>query len=420
VSRRLLLAILFLLAVETLERTAFYGAKSILRLWMVSDLSVEPANATEAIHLLTRITYSMPFLGALIAVGIGPRFTLAMGGMLASIGLAMLTVAETLEMIRWSFVVLAVGGGLMKPAIVAALADALPDPRETARNILFVCFYGSINFGSFVGTLLAPAFAREGLSRALFGSAALVTLLAALLALTFAILWRFLKDPKPEEPSREAWWPPALGSIALALFVIPVYVVIDFGTVAIFRATPAAEGAGFLAGLNPVFVLITCVFVLVGLAGALAAGYRIRGLLLIGVGMTITAVGAVPMLVAPSEWGAVAVTIAVMAVGETLVGAAVLSRVVSGHHWRAKAIFAAIASTAVVLANVPSWFVHALPRNQQDTASVAVLASAVLLSALLGIALAAMHVPLSRLLWSESEEGTGPDTSATNGLLKLA
>lgn len=418
-TRRLLLAILFLLAVETLERAAFYGSKSILLLWMATDLAIEPASAIGAIHLLTRITYSMPFVGALIALGIGPRFTLAIGGVLASTGLALLTVAESFEVIRWSLVVLALGGGLMKPAIVAALADALPDPSETARNILFVCFYGSINLGSFTATFVAPELARGGHSRAVFGTAALLTALAAFLALTFAILWRFLRDPEPAEPSRAAWWLPTLGAIALALLVIPFYVVLDFGTMAAFRATPVAESAGFLAGLNPVFVLVTCVPVLAGLFGALAAGYRIRGLLLVGVGMTITALGAVPMLIAPSEGAAVALTIAVMAIGETLVGAAILSRVVSGHYWRVKALFAATASTAVFLANTPSWFVEALPLNQQATASTIVLALAIFLSALLGIALAAAHLPLSRLLWSEVVE-TEPAESAEGGLPSLA
>ena len=194
----------------------------------------------------------------------------------------------------------------------------------------------------------------------------------------------------------------ALGGLGLAFLVIPYYVVIDAGSLAAFRASPPAEGAAFLAGLNPVFVVATCVFVLLALFGAMAAGYRVRGLLLIGIGMIVTALGGLPMLVAPSLWGAVATSFGVMAAGEALVGGALLARVTSGHHWRAKACFAAAALTAVLLASLPSFVIYALPREQHAVANSVLLAAAVGTTGLIGIALVAAHRTLSRFFWSET------------------
>ena len=397
---RPLVAVAVLVPFELLERSAYYGPKSILKVWMVRELFIDPVRATEAIHLLAQVTYGLPFLGALIAVAIGPRVTLGIGALVASLGLALLAGSDSLDSVRPSLLVLALGGGLMKPCIVAALADAVPDPAETARNLAFVGFYVAINVGSFLATLVAPMAMSAGHARWVFAAAALLTFAASLFALGLAFFWRFSREPEPTEQPGE-WWRPTLGALVLALLAIPYYLVIDTGSSAAFRTAVPVRDAAQMAALNPVYVTVTGALLLLMLGGALAAQWRIRGLLLVGVGFALTAAGGIPVLIAPGSWWAVLATMTVMAVGETFVGGALLSRIASGHHWRVKAVFVAAALTGVSFANLPSGLISTLPVDRQSFAHTILLATAIAVSGLAGAVIAVAHAPLSRFFWPE-------------------
>ena len=120
-----------------------------------------------------------------------------------------------------------------------------------------------------------------------------------------------------------------------------------------------------------------------------------------GIGLAITALGGIPVLVAPGTWGAVLASISIMAAGEALVGSALLSRIASGHHWRAKPVFASLALGAVFVANLPSGFTASLPPEQQAAAGRLLLLAAIGVTGIAGVALAVFHRPLSRLAWPE-------------------
>ena len=411
---RALFAILFLIPIELLERGAYYGVRATLFPWLTSGLGADSAAAVEVVHRMTSVTYGMPFLGALLAIAIGPRFVLAAGALLAAIGLAMLTGAESLPAASTSLLVVGAGGGVMKPCIVAALADSIPDPGETRRNALFIGYYLAINVASFVSTLAAGYAARQNLTVVVFGAAAGTTMLATVLALAFALLWRFWKEPPPPEPGgAERWWRAGLGALLLAALSIPYYLVIDLASMAPFRVATRVEGVSRLLALNPLFVTGTGVLVLAVLLGCMAAGLRARALLLVGIGLAVTSLGAVPMLIAPEARGAVVFSVAVMAAGECVVGSLLLARMVSGHHWRAKAVFGAAAFFAVILVNQHSRFVEMLPPDRQATATTIILVAAIVVTGLAGIVLAAAHLPLSRFFWPETPAASAePDPGA--------
>ncbi len=161
----------FIIGNEAAERFSFYGMKCILTIFMVDYLQwmgntemtgMSNAEATEHFHSFTAAAYFFPILGALLAdVFLGKYRTILSLSIVYCVGHAALAMmgAPPMGASMWLFVglaLIAVGSGGIKPCVSAHVGDQFGDRNKSLLTKVYQWFYFSINFGSFISTLLTP------------------------------------------------------------------------------------------------------------------------------------------------------------------------------------------------------------------------------------------------------------------------
>lgn len=145
---------------EMWERFSYYGMRSLLTLFLISELSKggwewDRKDALDLYAWYTGLVYLTPIIGGFIADRLtGYRKAIVLGGIIMTLGHA----SMALEGFNPNFfyvglVLMILGNGLFKPNIssmVGQLYPAISDKKDSAYAI----FYMGINSGAFLGMLM--------------------------------------------------------------------------------------------------------------------------------------------------------------------------------------------------------------------------------------------------------------------------
>jgi len=174
-----------IVAVEGLERFAYYGFRAILTLYLIRVLGMAESEAVACFSFTSALAYSSPLGGAWLSDEKWGRFaTICSLGSVYAVGLWLLVgAAATASAAGTAAALLLVGLGTggIKPCVSSFGADQIGLGDADATRRYFALFYASINVGSTVSFLVTPAV------RAFFGYAAAFALPAALLAAGLAV-----------------------------------------------------------------------------------------------------------------------------------------------------------------------------------------------------------------------------------------
>lgn len=184
--------------VELFERLAFYASKAILSFYLANTLGIELSTAGWLIGMFAGLTWSLPILAGVFVDRYGYRKTLAACFFLFTIGYALIGLAGmpagapliaiggTTAYMAVALIVTAIGGALIKPAIVGTVErTSKPDYRALGFSI----YYALVNLGGATGPILAS------MVRADVGIAYVFMLSAGTSAAMLVATLAFFKEP---------------------------------------------------------------------------------------------------------------------------------------------------------------------------------------------------------------------------------
>jgi POT family proton-dependent oligopeptide transporter len=152
-------AALFMLSgIEMWERFCFYGARTLLVLFMISPaLGFNDKTAMHIFGIFIAVVYLTPVLGGFVADQfLNKKSSIILGAVLmilgqfiiASYGFINATIAFSLGLILIIF-----GTGFLKPNITSLVGD-LYEENDSRRDAAFTIFYMAINLGAFLAPLV--------------------------------------------------------------------------------------------------------------------------------------------------------------------------------------------------------------------------------------------------------------------------
>lgn len=339
-------ALLLLPLVLLLERFSYYGMRSLL--WESLGTSGELDTVTIRSHVtfITWVVTVTPPLGGLVAIALKPRWTVVAGLAITIAGYALLAALGAQSV--GAFSVVAVGTGLVRPAIFAAAALAVLDPEESARGAVFVALYAALNIGSLGGAALGGVLPSSGSVQPFeiftIGSAVLL-MLALALAVGVAAAPRFGEVREPADPPFTGRG--EIASVLVIALAIPAMAAMTLAEG--LQYEPFFQSGNYstwIYYINPVAVLAIAVLLLGALGAAAYAGIRIPALYIAAGGMLVVALGCAP-LVALASQNEIAqagsyLSIVLLACGEALFYPLVMSRVAAGPHPRSATLMLSI------------------------------------------------------------------------------
>ncbi|MHC5062508.1 MAG: peptide MFS transporter [Planctomycetota bacterium] len=147
---------------EMWERFCFYGMRSLLTLYMVSEVfKYTDGEAADVYGSYNSLIYLTPILGGVIADRIlGFRWTILIGGLFMAVGQFTMTVQQELFFFT-GMAFMVIGNGMFKPNI-STLVGKLYKEGDPRRDSGFTIFYIGINMGAFLSTLICGYFAETG------------------------------------------------------------------------------------------------------------------------------------------------------------------------------------------------------------------------------------------------------------------
>jgi POT family proton-dependent oligopeptide transporter len=160
----------YIISNEAAERFSFYGMRTILvvfmakYLWLMDGKGGTPmsnAQANEYYHYFTGLVYFTPLIGAFISdVFLGKYRTIIWLSIVYCLGHATLACMGTYGNSGWwlfaGLAMICIGSGGIKPCVSAHVGDQFGTKNTHLLTRIYNWFYFSINFGSFVSTLLTP------------------------------------------------------------------------------------------------------------------------------------------------------------------------------------------------------------------------------------------------------------------------
>lgn len=150
---------------EAAERFSFYGMKAILTVYMTQYLlnwagKSQPMTGEEAktyVHLFVASAYFFPILGAILSDWLWGKYrTIFWLSLVYCLGHLALAVVPAREGLLLGLTLIAIGAGGIKPCVSAHVGDQFGEKNRHLLGRVFGWFYFSINFGSFISTLLTP------------------------------------------------------------------------------------------------------------------------------------------------------------------------------------------------------------------------------------------------------------------------
>ncbi len=155
----------YILANEAAERFAFYGATSILTVFMANHLMgrdgalsvMSEESAKEWFHWFTAAVYFISILGAIVSdVWLGKYRTIIWFSLLYCIGFLVLAWDHTRLGLGGGLVLIAIGSGVIKPCVSANVGDQFGSSNKHLIERVYSWFYFSINAGAAVSMFLCP------------------------------------------------------------------------------------------------------------------------------------------------------------------------------------------------------------------------------------------------------------------------
>lgn len=143
---------------EACERFSFYGMRSILVIYMVSQLAILEPEAKATYHLFVSAAYFFPLLGGYLSDRyLGKYRTIITLSIVYCLGHAVLAFWEGSRTgLYWGLGLIALGSGGIKACVSAHVGDQFTEKNKHLVGKIFDVFYFAINFGSFFSTLLIP------------------------------------------------------------------------------------------------------------------------------------------------------------------------------------------------------------------------------------------------------------------------
>ena len=158
----------FIIGNEAAERFSFYGMRSILTLFLVSQFfnptgnaaltDVANARANERTHYFVMLAYALPFVGGLVADWYTGKYKLILYiSIVYCIGHLLLAMFDTnLNGFTFGIIVVAIGAGGIKSCVSANVGDQFDATNQDLLSKVYGWFYFSINAGSMVSNILIP------------------------------------------------------------------------------------------------------------------------------------------------------------------------------------------------------------------------------------------------------------------------
>jgi POT family proton-dependent oligopeptide transporter len=145
---------------EMWERFCFYGMRSLLTLYMVSEVfKYSDEQATGVYGSYNALIYLTPIAGGIIADRLlGYRWAILLGGLLMAVGQFTLVVQQEFFFYA-GMAFMVVGNGMFKPNISTLVGRLYPE-GDSRRDAGFTIFYIGINVGAFLSTLVCGYFAK--------------------------------------------------------------------------------------------------------------------------------------------------------------------------------------------------------------------------------------------------------------------
>ena len=141
----------------TFERLAYYGAKPILLLFLITamgegGLGIDNAQATVIAANLTAYTYLAPIIGGYISDRwLGARYAIPLGSIIMAIGYLIGWKATSAAMVNLMVIVISIGTGFFKGNLSAIQGRMYDD--KSMLDSAFSIQYSFVNIGSFVGSV---------------------------------------------------------------------------------------------------------------------------------------------------------------------------------------------------------------------------------------------------------------------------
>lgn len=179
----------YILTNEATERFAFYGATSILTVFMTQNLvggDGSPAvmsdeSAKEWFHLFTAAVYFIPILGAIVSdIWLGKFKTIIGFSLPYCVGFVVLALDHTRLGLAGGLVLIAIGSGMIKPCVSANVGDQFGPSNKHLIERVYSWFYFSINVGAAVSMWLCPVLLDKYGPGAGFGVPAVFMVLATI------------------------------------------------------------------------------------------------------------------------------------------------------------------------------------------------------------------------------------------------
>ncbi len=142
----------------TFERLAFYGAKPLLLLFLITavaegGLGIQKTDAAVMAANLTAYTYMAPLIGGIISDRwLGARYAITLGTILMAVGYLVGWRAENAAMVNLMIIIVSVGTGLFKGNLNALIGRQYHD--KEMLDSAFSLQYSYVNIGAFCGSLI--------------------------------------------------------------------------------------------------------------------------------------------------------------------------------------------------------------------------------------------------------------------------
>jgi len=188
-SRKTPAGIPYILTNEAAERFAFYGMTSILVIFMTTHLmgrdgTLKVMGDEEAktwFHFFKAAVYFLPIAGALLSdIWLAKYRTILYFSIVYCMGFFALTADNTRLGLGVGLVLMAIGGGVIKPCVSANVGDQFGKTNKHLLSKTYGWFYFSINLGAAISMALCPWLRAKYGPQIAFGIPALFMLLATI------------------------------------------------------------------------------------------------------------------------------------------------------------------------------------------------------------------------------------------------
>ncbi len=275
-TQRMPRGIPYIVGNEVAERYSFYGMRSILVIFMTQHLCnatgelavMDEAEAKGHYHFFLSAVYFFPLLGAILADAfLGKYRTILFLSIVYCFGHLALALDDTRLGLSVGLGLIALGSGGIKPCVSANVGDQFTAENQSLLGKAFGWFYFSVNFGSFLSTLLTPLILSRSGPHWAFGIPGILMLIATI------VFWLGRKSYVHVPPNRTKFWNElrsegglrALGKlVGLYVFVAVFFSIYDQTASAWVLQAESLDRRVFgfevlsaqMQVLNPVFVLL--------------------------------------------------------------------------------------------------------------------------------------------------------------------